>query len=63
MKASPCLRHTGFGKKNRCMVEPTWGVERTTFIIDPDGKIDEVFAKVKVDNHLEEVLGELDVMV
>ncbi|MEC4674565.1 MAG: peroxiredoxin, partial [Nitrospirota bacterium] len=38
------------------------GVERTTFIISPDGKIDEIFSKVKVDNHLEEVLGELDVM-
>jgi len=38
------------------------GVERTTFIIDGEGKIDEIFSKVKVDNHLEEVLDELDVM-
>ena len=38
------------------------GIERTTFIIDEHGKIDDVFHKVKVDGHLEEVLGELDIM-
>lgn len=38
------------------------GVERTTFIIDEQGKISEIFPKVKVDGHLEEVLGELDLM-
>lgn len=38
------------------------GVERTTFIIDEQGKIREIFPKVKVDGHLEEVLGELDLM-
>ena len=49
--------------KQKSMYGRTYmGVERTTFIISPDGKIDEIFSKVKVDNHLEEVLGELDVM-
>ena len=38
------------------------GVERTTFIIDEQGKLDDIFPKVKVDGHLEEVLAELDVM-
>lgn len=38
------------------------GIERTTFIIDEQGKIDDIFQKVKVDGHLEEVLGELDIM-
>ena len=38
------------------------GIERTTFIIDESGKINEIFHKVKVARHLEEVLGELDVV-
>ncbi|RMH05666.1 MAG: thioredoxin-dependent thiol peroxidase [Nitrospirae bacterium] len=38
------------------------GVERTTFIIDREGKIQEIFPKVKVDNHLEEVLSELELL-
>ena len=32
------------------------------YIIDENGKIDDIFHKVKVDGHLEEVLGELDIM-
>ena len=49
--------------KEKSMYGRTYmGVERTTFIIDENGKIDDIFAKVKVDNHLEEVLGELDIM-
>lgn len=35
------------------------GVERTTFVIDENGKIKKVFPKVKVDGHFEEVLSEL----
>ena len=35
------------------------GVERTTFVIDADGKIKKIFPKVKVDGHYEEVLVEL----
>ena len=31
------------------------GVNRTTFIIDRDGKIARVFEKVKPDNHADEV--------
>jgi len=31
------------------------GVERSTFIIDPDGKIKQIYAKVKVPGHVEEV--------
>ena len=38
------------------------GIERTTFMINENGKIDEIFRKVKVARHLEEVLGELDVV-
>ena len=32
-----------------------WGVLRTTFIIDPDGRIARVFEKVKPENHAVEV--------
>lgn len=35
------------------------GVERTTFIIDEDGKIKSIFNKVKVDGHNEEVMKAL----
>jgi len=31
------------------------GVERTTFVIGPDGKIEKIFPKVKVDGHIEKV--------
>ena len=36
-----------------------WGIERTTFIIGKDGKIEQVFRKVKVDGHRDEVLEAL----
>jgi len=32
------------------------GVERTTYIIDPEGKIKKIFRKVKVQGHNEEVM-------
>jgi thioredoxin-dependent peroxiredoxin len=35
------------------------GIERTTFIIGPDGRIAHVFHKVRADGHAEEVLGTL----
>ncbi|MFN0157990.1 MAG: thioredoxin-dependent thiol peroxidase [Bacteroidota bacterium] len=35
------------------------GVERTTFIIDEQGKISHIFPKVKVDGHTEEILESL----
>jgi len=36
------------------------GIERTTFVIGPDGKITHIFPKVKVDKHADEVLAALD---
>jgi thioredoxin-dependent peroxiredoxin len=38
-----------YGKKVR-------GVGRTTFIIDPEGKIQHIFENVKADGHAEQVL-------
>jgi peroxiredoxin Q/BCP len=36
-----------------------FGVVRTTYIIDPDGKISHVFPKVKVKGHVEKVIEKL----
>jgi peroxiredoxin Q/BCP len=36
------------------------GIERTTFIIDKQGKISHIFPKVKVDEHYDEVLEALE---
>jgi peroxiredoxin Q/BCP len=41
-----------YGKKH-------WGIERSTFVIDPAGIIKAVFRKVKVDGHADEVLTAL----
>ncbi|CUH87471.1 Putative peroxiredoxin bcp [Phaeobacter sp. CECT 5382] len=38
-----------YGKKH-------WGIERSTFLIDAEGRIARVWRKVKVDGHVEEVL-------
>jgi peroxiredoxin Q/BCP len=35
------------------------GIERTTFVIDPAGKIAKIYPKVKVNGHVEAVLAEL----
>lgn len=35
------------------------GIERSTFLIDPAGKIAAIWRKVKVEGHVEEVLGAL----
>ena len=33
------------------------GIERSTFVIDPEGKVKAEFRKVKVDGHIDEVLA------
>ncbi len=33
-----------------------WGIERTTFVIDKDGKIAKIYPRVKVEDHVQEVL-------
>lgn len=33
------------------------GIERSTFVVGPDGKIKKIFRKVKVDGHVTEVLA------
>ncbi len=41
-----------YGKK-------VWGTVRTTVIVGADGKVEQVFPKVKVDGHVAEVLAAL----
>jgi peroxiredoxin Q/BCP len=41
-----------YGKK-------TMGIERTTFVIGPDGKIEKIYSKVKAQGHAAEVLAGL----
>src|SRR5712692_1670585 len=36
-----------------------WGTERSTFVIDPEGRIRKIFRKVRVDGHDQEVLEAL----
>ncbi len=36
-----------------------WGIERTTFLIDQQGKIAKIYPKVKVDDHHNQVLKDL----
>ncbi|MGH9783427.1 MAG: thioredoxin-dependent thiol peroxidase [Terriglobia bacterium] len=38
-----------------------WGIERSTFVIGPDGIMKAIFRKVKVDGHVNEVLTALKV--
>ena len=56
------LHSYGVWKEKSLYGRKFMGIERTTFIIDENGKINDIFHKVKVDRHLEEVLGELDVV-
>jgi len=46
----------GVWKEKNMYGRKYWGIERTTFVIDPQGKIAKIYARVKVDKHHEEVL-------
>lgn len=54
------LEKYGVLKERKLYGKKTVGTERTTFIIDENGKIAHIFKKVKVDGHTEEVLKKLD---
>jgi peroxiredoxin Q/BCP len=53
------IRKYGVWKEKNMYGKKTMGVERTTFIIDEEGKIAHIFPKVKVDGHTEKVLEKL----
>ena len=40
-----------------------WGIERTTFLIDEQGRLAAVFPKVRVEGHVDEVLAALQTSV
>lgn len=46
-------------RKKKMYGKEYWGTERSTFIIDPDGRIKKAFRGVNVDKHVEEVLNNL----
>jgi peroxiredoxin Q/BCP len=46
----------GVYKKKSLYGREYMGIERTTFVIDSKGKILKIFSKVKVKNHVEEIL-------
>jgi len=47
-----------WGEKNM-YGKKTMGTIRTTVLVGPDGKVEHVFHKVKVEGHVAEVLGRL----
>jgi peroxiredoxin Q/BCP len=54
-------RRYGTYKEKSLYGRTFWGIERTTFVIDRDGKVENVFRRVKVEGHAEEVLATLSV--
>jgi thioredoxin-dependent peroxiredoxin len=49
----------GVWKEKNMYGRKVMGIERTTFVIGPDGKIEKIYSKVKAKGHAAEVLGEL----
>ncbi|MEO5924905.1 MAG: peroxiredoxin [Bryobacteraceae bacterium] len=49
----------GVWKEKKNYGKTYMGIERTTFVIGPDGKIAKIYPKVKVEGHAEKVLAEL----
>ena len=46
----------GVYKKKNMYARLFWGIERSTFLIGPDGRLRKIYRKVKVDGHTEELL-------
>jgi thioredoxin-dependent peroxiredoxin len=49
----------GVWKEKNMYGKKVMGIERSTFLIDPDGNIRKAWRKVKVENHVDEVMDEL----
>jgi thioredoxin-dependent peroxiredoxin len=52
-------RQYGTYKEKNLYGRSFWGIERTTFVIDREGKVEHVFRRVKVEGHAEEVMATL----
>jgi peroxiredoxin Q/BCP len=55
--ASDVAERYGVWKEKRMYGKKHTGIERTTFIIDEEGRIARIFPRVKVDGHAEEVMA------
>lgn len=53
----------GVWAKKKFMGREYMGILRTTFLINPEGKIAKIYANVKPETHAEEVLADLKVMM
>jgi peroxiredoxin Q/BCP len=60
-KEAAVSRKYGTYKEKSLYGRSFWGIERTTFVIDRDGKVEHVFRRVKVEGHAEEVMATLAV--
>ena len=49
----------GVWKEKNMYGKKVMGIERTTFVIGPDGNIEKIYGKVKAKGHAAEVLGNL----
>ena len=49
----------GVWKEKNLYGKKVMGIERSTFVIGPDGKIEKIYAKVKAKGHAAEVLADL----
>ena len=54
-------RQYGVDKEKNMYGRSFWGIERTTFVVDREGKVENVFRRVKVEGHADEVLATLAV--
>ncbi len=50
------LQAWGVWKEKESDGKKTMGTERTTVVVGPDGKVERIFRKVKVEGHVAEVL-------
>ena len=58
-KDAAVSRQYGTYKEKTLYGRSFWGIERTTFVIDREGKVEHVFRRVKVEGHAEEVMATL----
>jgi peroxiredoxin Q/BCP len=53
------LEAYGVWQEKNLYGQKSMGIVRTTFIVDPEGKIRNIFPKVKVEGHSREILDAL----
>lgn len=53
------LEEYGVWKEKNKFGKKSWGVERTTFLIDPQGVVKKIWDKVKVEGHAKEVVDSI----